>query len=128
VTVQERYNRRGHLAAVLLLEGQRALGVQLKRLLFAQGFEVLHLTGSELSRDALPEAIRATQTAGIVLIYSGNALDKETKRLISADAEERFYNCAESGDLPDTKKKSRGRPSLSRSLCGMLDHERIGQR
>jgi sulfate adenylyltransferase subunit 1 len=99
VTARDRQNRHRHLSAVFLLEGRPALGTRLERLLFDQGFEVLHLTASEVTLSALSEAIRVTQTAGIVVLYSGGALDVETKHRITADAEERFFDIAESKDL-----------------------------
>src|SRR4029077_19642344 len=91
VSAQERHIRRGHLPAVLLLEGRQALATRLERHLFEQGFEALHLTGSAVSIGVLPEAIRVTQAAGMVVLYSGSTLDVETKHLIADDAEGRFF-------------------------------------
>lgn len=98
VSTQERRIRRGHLPAVLLLEGRQALATRLERHLFEQGFEVLHLTGSAVSIGTLPEAIRVTQAAGMVVLYSGSALDAERKHLIAAEAEGRFFDLAQSKD------------------------------
>jgi bifunctional enzyme CysN/CysC/sulfate adenylyltransferase subunit 1 len=99
VTAQDRQNRHRHLPAVLLLEGRPTLGTRLERLLFDQRFEVLHLTDSDVTLSALSEAIRVTQAAGIVVIYSGSALDVVTKHRIMAGAEERFFDLAELKDL-----------------------------
>ena len=99
VSAEERRMRHGHLPSVLLLEGRQALAALLERHLFDQGFEVLHLTDSAVSAGALSEIIRVTQAAGIVVLYSGRTLDAETKRLIAADAEGRFFDVAESKDL-----------------------------
>ncbi len=96
VSAEERRVRRGHLPAVLLLEGRQALATRLERHLFEQGFEVLHLTDSAVSAGALSETIRVTQAAGIVVLYSGRALDLETKRLIATNSEDRFFDLAES--------------------------------
>jgi sulfate adenylyltransferase large subunit len=98
VSAQERHIRRGHLPAVLLLEGRQALAARLERHLFEQGFEALHLTGSAVSIGALPEAIRVMHAAGIVVLYSGSALDSETKHLLAAHVEGRFFDVAESKD------------------------------
>jgi bifunctional enzyme CysN/CysC/sulfate adenylyltransferase subunit 1 len=106
VSAQERHIRRGHLPAVLLLEGRQALATQLERRLFEQGFEVLHLTGSAVSIGALSETIRVTQAAGIVALYSGSNLDAETKRLIARDAEGRFFDLAESRDFDAPEEES----------------------
>jgi hypothetical protein len=96
VSVEERRIRRGHLPAVLLLEGGQGLATRLERNLFDQGFEVLHLTNSAVSADALSETIRVTQAAGIVVLYSGSTLNAETKRHIAAHSEGRLFDLAES--------------------------------
>src|SRR6267142_1223058 len=96
VSVEERRERRGHWPAVLLLEGRQVLATKLERHLFEQGFEILHLTDSAVSADALSETIRVTQAAGIVVLYSGSNLDEETKRLIATNSEGRFFDLAES--------------------------------
>jgi sulfate adenylyltransferase subunit 1 len=96
VSAEERRMRRGHLPAVLLLEGRQQLATRLERHLFDQGFEVLHLTDSAVSAAALPETIRVTHAAGIVTLYSGSHLDEETKRLIATISEGRFFDVAES--------------------------------
>jgi bifunctional enzyme CysN/CysC/sulfate adenylyltransferase subunit 1 len=99
VSVDERHIRRGHLPAALLLEGRQSLATSLERHLFDQGFDVLHLTNSAVSVDALSETIRVTQAAGIVTLYSGSPLDAETKRLIATISEGRFFDLAESKTL-----------------------------
>ena len=96
VSVEERRIRRGHLPAVLLLEGRQNLAASLERHLFDQGFDVLHLTDSAVSADALSEIIRVTQAAGIVVLYSGSDFDAETKRLVATNSEGRFFDLAES--------------------------------
>jgi len=96
VSAEERRIRRGHWPAVLLLEGRQALATSLERHLFDQGFEVLHLTDSAISIDALSETIRVTLAAGIVVIYSGRALDLEAKRLIATNAGGHFFDFAQS--------------------------------
>src|SRR5262249_50817930 len=96
VTAAERFGRHGHTGGVLLIEDQPAIGMRLERLLFDQGFEVLHLLGNDVSPKTLVETIAMTQAAGIVVIYSGAALDERTKRLIAAGAEERIFDAATS--------------------------------
>lgn len=88
----ERYSRHGHFPAVLLLEGHPALAVKLERLLFERGFEVLHLNQSEFSSDALVEAIRVTRSAGIIVLYSGDTLSRETKQRLAADFGSRLFD------------------------------------
>jgi len=96
VSVEERRIRRGHMPAVLLLEGRQDLATRLERHLFDQGFDVLHLTNSAVSAHVLSETIRVTHAAGIVVLYSGSDLDAETKRHIAAYSESRFFDLAES--------------------------------
>jgi hypothetical protein len=96
VSAEERRRRHGHWPAVLLLEGRQELATRLERHLFEQGFDVLHLTDSAVSVDALSEAIRITQAAGIVVLYSGGTLNAETRRLIATISESRFFDLAES--------------------------------
>jgi len=96
VSAEERRRRHGHWPAVLLLEGRQELATRLERHLFEQGFDVLHLTDSAVSVDALSEAIRVTQAAGIVVLYSGGTLEAETKHLIATILEGRFFDLAES--------------------------------
>jgi bifunctional enzyme CysN/CysC/sulfate adenylyltransferase subunit 1 len=96
VSAEERRIRRGHWPAVLLLEGRQDLATRLERHLFDQGFDVLHLTDSAVSADALSQTIRVAQAAGIMILYSGSPLDAETKRLIATNSEGRFFDLAES--------------------------------
>ena len=112
VSAEERRMRRGHLPAVLLLEGRQELAAGLERHLFEQGFDVLQLTDSAVSIDALREIIRVTQAAGIVVLYSGRALDLETKRLIAANSEGRFFDLAAS-QIPHLSEEERARQALA---------------
>lgn len=96
VSAEERRIRRGHLPAVLLLEGRQDLATRIERRLFDQGFDVFHFTDSAVSAHALSETIRVTQAAGIVILYSGSPLDAETKRLIGTISEGRFFDLADS--------------------------------
>ena len=112
VSAEERRMRRGHLPAVLLLEGRQELAAGLERHLFGQGFDVLHLTDSAVSIDALSEAIRATHAAGIVVLYSGRALDLETKRLIATNSEGRYFDLAASS-IPHLSEEEHARQALA---------------
>jgi sulfate adenylyltransferase subunit 1 len=90
VSAQERYERHGYYPATFLLENRPALASRLERALFEQGFEVLHLNDDEASLYALPEAVRAAQRIGAVSIYSGEALDTETKQRFASEVEPRL--------------------------------------
>ncbi len=91
VTAQERYQRHGHYPATFLLKNRPALASRLERALFEQGFEVLHLD-DEASPYAILEAIRATQRIGAISIYSGDALDAETKHRLAAEINPRLID------------------------------------
>jgi len=99
VAAEERYARHGHLPAVLLLEGHPALAVRLERLLFDRGFEVLHVNRPEFSGDTLTETVRVARSAGLIVLYSGDALSGETKRRIAAEFADRFFDLAGAKDL-----------------------------
>jgi sulfate adenylyltransferase subunit 1 len=99
VMPEERYARHGHFPAILLLEGREALAERLERLLFGRGFEVLHLSGPELSGDKLTAAVRVARTAGFIVLYSGGALAAETKHLFAAEFEDRIFDLAGAPEL-----------------------------
>jgi hypothetical protein len=99
VAAEERYARHGHFPAVLLLEGRPALAVRLERLLFERGFEALHLSGQEFSGDSFAGTVRLTQKAGIVVLYSGEALTGETKHRLAAEFCERFFDLSGAPEL-----------------------------
>jgi len=106
VADEERYARHGHLPAVLLLEGHPALAVRLERLLFEQGFEVLHRSVPEFSGDTFAEMLRLARSAGIVLLYSGDSLPGETKRLIAAELKSNFFDLASSPELHGNEEEA----------------------
>jgi len=92
VGAQERYKRHRHRPAVLLLENRPALASRLERTLFDQGFEVLHLNDHEASPHALLDTVRAAQRIGAVSIYSGEALDIETKQRLASEVTPRLLD------------------------------------
>jgi len=106
VADEERYARHGHLPSVLLLEGHPALAARVERLLFEQGFEVLHRSVPEFSGDTFAEMLRLTRSAGIVLLYSGDSLPNETKRLIAAELKSSFFDLASSPELHGNEEEA----------------------
>jgi len=112
----ERYSRHGHYPAVLLLEGRPALMVRLERQLFERGFEVLHLNQSEFSSDALVETIRVTQSAGVIVLYSGDTLSREIKHRFAADFGSRFFDLASAQKPHDEEDTTRRVLELAESL------------
>jgi sulfate adenylyltransferase large subunit len=94
VTPQERYERHGHYPGVLLLEGRRELAARLERTLFDKGFELLHFTATPVAPDAFADVLRLAQSTGIVVIYSGETLTRETKQRIAAEFGTRVFDAA----------------------------------
>jgi sulfate adenylyltransferase large subunit len=92
ISAQERYERHGHYPATFLLENQPALASRLERALFEQGFVVLHLDGDEASPHTILQAIRATLRIGAISIYSGVALDPQTKQQLAAEVKPRLLD------------------------------------
>ncbi|HEV1996100.1 MAG TPA: sulfate adenylyltransferase subunit CysN [Candidatus Acidoferrum sp.] len=99
VAAEERYARHGHFPAVVLLEGRAALAQRLERLLFELGFEVLDLSRTEFTGDTFAVAIRVARTAGLIVLYSGDALDGETKQRLAVEFDNRFFDLAGALDL-----------------------------
>jgi sulfate adenylyltransferase large subunit len=117
VAPKERYARHGHFPAVVLLEGRAALAVRLERLLFDLGFEVLHLSRPEFSGDAFADILRLAQKAGILVLYSGEALAEKAKHRLAAEFSDRFFDLAGSPDLSaDSEQATRHVLALAHSL------------
>ncbi len=127
VAAEERYARHGHFPAVVLLEGHSALAVRLERLLFEHRFEVLHLSRPEFSRDTFAETVRVAQSAGIIVLYSGDALSGETKQRIAAEFADHFFDLAGAKELNgDEELATRRVLALAQSLW-LVDEPRKNQ-
>ncbi|HVH73209.1 MAG TPA: hypothetical protein VNB49_19150, partial [Candidatus Dormibacteraeota bacterium] len=94
VPTEERYARQGHSPGIFLFEGESPLAIRLERLLFEQGFNVLHLRGSEFPNDSFPHFVRLAQKAGILLIYSADALTPQAKEAIATGCGDRLFDLA----------------------------------
>src|SRR5258707_11176325 len=118
VSAQERYERHGHYPATFLLENRPALASRLERALFERGFEVLHLNDAEASPYALLDAVRAAQRIGAVSIYSGDALDIETKQRLASEGKPR---------LVDFSQKNENDEELFRRALALADSLRLAK-
>ncbi len=116
VGAQERYERHRHRPAVLLLENRPALASRLERTLFDQGFEVLHLNDHEASRYALLDTVRAAQRIGAVSIYSGEALDIETKQRLASEVTPRLLDLSWENESANDEELFRRALTLADSL------------
>ncbi len=105
LAAEERYARHGHSPAVFFLEGQSPLAVRLERLLFELGFNALHVRGSEFRSDAFADVVRVTQAAGILLLYSGDALATQTKNRIAAECGDCFFDFASARERDGEEEK-----------------------
>ena len=94
VAPEERYARHGHFPAVVLLEDRAALGERLERLLFDLGFEVLHLSRPESSKVSFVDVVRVAQSAGLIVLYSGDVLAEETKQGLATEFSGRIFDLA----------------------------------
>jgi len=116
VSAQERYARHGHYPATFLLENQPALASRLERALFEQGFEVLHLSDDEASPCALLDAVRGAQRIGAISIYSGDALDSETKQRLASEVKPRLLDLSRKNEDCNDEELFRRALALAASL------------
>ncbi|HET8924709.1 MAG TPA: sulfate adenylyltransferase subunit CysN [Candidatus Acidoferrum sp.] len=117
VTAEQRFARHGHAPAVILLEGRPALAIRLERHLFELGCEVLHLRSPEFSSEMFAEVVRVAQSAGIIAIYSGQALAAQAKQRIAAEYGNRFLDLADAPELDGSDERVEARVlAFSRSL------------
>jgi bifunctional enzyme CysN/CysC/sulfate adenylyltransferase subunit 1 len=108
VTATERYARHGHYPGLILVEGSPAHATRMERALFNNHFEVLHLSGDALSVSDLETQFGAFESAGLVVIYSSDALAPEAKRKLAERIGDRYFDL--SGlqipvDEPDAVRK-----------------------
>ncbi len=115
VSAQERYERHGHFPATFLLRNQPALASKLERALFDQGFEVLRFD-DEASGGTLLDTVRAAQRIGAVFIYSGVALDTETKQRLALEAKPRLFDLSRKNENTNDEEVFRRALALADSL------------
>jgi len=115
VSAQERYERHGHFPATFLLRNQPALASKLERALFDQGFEVLRFD-DEASGGTLLDTVRAAQRIGAVFIYSGVALDTETKQRLALEAKPRLFDLSRKNKNANDEEVFRRALALADSL------------
>jgi sulfate adenylyltransferase large subunit len=117
VAPEERYARHGHFPAVLLFEGRAALAERLERLLFDLGLEVLHLGRPESSKDNFVDVVRVAESAGLIVLYSGDVLSGETKQRFAAELSGRVFDLAAAPELSaDAEQATRHVLTLAQSL------------
>jgi sulfate adenylyltransferase large subunit len=108
VTATERYKRHGHYPGLILVEDNPALAARLERALFDDHFEVLLVSGDALHVSVLESQFAAFESAGLIVVYSCDALALEAKRKLGAVAGNRFFDISGmqlSGDEPSAVQK-----------------------
>lgn len=99
ISTEERYARNGHTPGIFLVEGRALLAARLERILFERGFHVLHVGGEEVSGEAFANLVSVTQAAGIMVIYSGEALTQQAKERIALGCNSSFFDLAEAPEV-----------------------------
>jgi len=123
VTAAERYKRHGHYPALILVEGNPVLAGRLERALFDAHFEVLHLASQSGPPSILEKQYAAFESAGLVVIYSCDALAPEAKRSFAALAKGRFFDLS-AVQLPESEAEAtRKMVSLFQSLRERQDKQ-----
>lgn len=88
---EDRYKRHGHRPALILAANRRRLAAYLERALFAQGFEVLHLSAHDVSVDHLKAVSQLARSIGLIVILSSESTaPDEELRLKTIAAEQCF--------------------------------------
>ncbi len=103
ITVEDRYARHGHAHALILVQDRPGLGVYLERALFAQGFEVLHVSAAELPDGHLRSVLKLARSAGLVVILSSESVRHQETPWETLAAEQGFESVFDLGKrrLPD---------------------------
>ena len=88
LAAEDRYERNGHLPALIFADTRPELSVYLERALFAQGFQVLNLSGAEATTHDPQTLLSLASSLGLVVILSASSMDSGRKvqwRRIAAD-------------------------------------------
>jgi len=103
VTATERYKRHGHNPALVLVEGNPDLAIRLERALFDDHFEVLRMSGDRLSPIELENQYPSFQSAGLVVIYSADRFDVDSRRRLEVVAPNSYFDISKSkSDDPES--------------------------
>ena len=92
VTVEDRYQRNGHTPAVVFADARPELAVTLERALFAQDFQVLHISGAELGAHEPHTLLSLANKLGLILILSAGLMDPAIKAQWKKVAADRHIN------------------------------------
>ena len=104
VAPAERYKRHGHYPGLILVEGNPELAARLERALFDDRFEVLLVSGENVPATVLETQLAAFESAGLVVVYSCDALSREVKLKLSSVAAVRVFDISaivSTADVPE---------------------------
>ncbi|GAC1623145.1 MAG: sulfate adenylyltransferase subunit CysN [Candidatus Acidiferrum sp.] len=91
VTAEERRERNGHAAAVILTSSRPHLGSRIERVLFEKGFQAVLAGNAEIALSELLRFARLAIAGGFILIYSGDDLNDADKKQIAEETNGHFY-------------------------------------
>jgi hypothetical protein len=101
---------------VFLLRGRSTLAARIEKTLFLQDFQVQHLSGGEVSLEALRDIVRFAQRAGIILLYSGDALDSDMTRLLVQKLQAQFFDLNSSSAAASDEETAQQALAIANSL------------
>jgi bifunctional enzyme CysN/CysC/sulfate adenylyltransferase subunit 1 len=109
LAASERYKRHGHYPSLAIVEDNPGLAARLERALFDDHFEVLLLDSDAVSVAELESQYPALQAAGVVVIYSCDAMRPDVKARLSAIGKDHFFDISTlqlSGDGPSELQRA----------------------
>ena len=121
----ERYKRHGHYPGLILVEDNPAFAARLERALFDDHFEVVRVIAEDVPLDALESSFAVYQAAGLVVIYSSEALAPEEKRKLATLAAGRFFDLSVLQLPVEEPAAVRKVLSLIQPLRGVADNKNL---
>jgi bifunctional enzyme CysN/CysC/sulfate adenylyltransferase subunit 1 len=109
VAAEDRYERHGHVPAVIFADARPELATYLERALFSQGFEVLHVSGPELMAHDPQTLLSLASSVGLIVILSASSNhyeDKSRWKKVAADRSFRFVFDLAERNLPADDQES----------------------
>jgi sulfate adenylyltransferase large subunit len=104
VTAEQRQERNGHAAGVIVTGSRTHLGPQIERLLFARGFQAVLVGGADIPPSELLRVARICIAAGFILIYAGDVPGEADREQLSADSNKHFF-LLDGGNAPRTEEE-----------------------
>ena len=92
VSAQERFERHGHRPAAFLLPAHIADTAE--RALFDAGFETIVVGAPQTTSSSIAGILDRLWSAGFVILFAGDRVPAETRRLIEALADDSFVDCS----------------------------------